>query len=89
VMTGWRVSLEYQAAGFFLSNAKGFSLNGCFCVFGLSNSPEFVGNSKVRRCKQRRIITMQAWRLKFFIAEDQASLVESNRKACLAQTGDE
>jgi hypothetical protein len=61
----------------------------CFHVFGSSESFEFVENSKVRRHKQEGIIGIQAWKLKFFIAENQTSLVQSNRRACLAQTGDE
>jgi hypothetical protein len=51
--------------------------------------PNAFEKSKVRSCKQEGIIIIQAWKLKFFIAEDQTSLVQSNRKACLAQTEDE
>jgi hypothetical protein len=47
--------------------------------------------NKARSCKHGGIITIQSWKLKilYFIAEDQTSLVQTNRKACLVQTGDE
>jgi hypothetical protein len=47
-------------------------------------------NSKVRIHKQKRIIAIQMQKLKFhyLLPKIQTSLVQTNQKACLAQTGD-
>jgi hypothetical protein len=47
-------------------------------------------NSKVRIHEQKGIITAQTQKLKFhyLLPKIQASLVQTNQKACLAQTGD-
>jgi hypothetical protein len=91
-MTGWRVSLEYQAAGFSSPECEGFSLNSVYgsriedfmwilrqgtIVFAYSarvkvpNSLETVKNAE---CKQKGIITIQAWKLKFFIYCQRSSI---------------
>jgi hypothetical protein len=53
--------------------------------------PNAFKKNKARSFKHGGIITIQAWRLKtlYIIAEDQTSLIQSNQKAYLAQTGDE
>jgi hypothetical protein len=62
-------------------------------IFAYSAQAKFSNafKKKARSCKHGGITTIQAWKLKilYFIAEDQTSLVQTNRKACLAQTGDE
>jgi hypothetical protein len=63
-------------------------------IFAYSAQAKFLNafkKNKARTCKHGRIITIQAWELKilYFIAEDQTSLVQTNQRACLAQTGDE
>jgi hypothetical protein len=47
-------------------------------------------NSEVRIHEQKGIIIMQTQKLKFhyLLPKIQASLVQTNTKACLAQTGD-
>jgi hypothetical protein len=91
-MTGWRVSLEYQAAGFSSPECEGFSLNSVYgsriedfmwilrqgtIVFAysarvkVSNS---LGTVKNAECKQKGIITIQAWKLKFFIYCQRSSI---------------
>jgi hypothetical protein len=41
-MTGWRAFLEYQAAGVFLSDAKGFHLNSAYGLPNQGFSADFV-----------------------------------------------
>jgi hypothetical protein len=62
-----------------------------FAYSAQAKFPNAFKENKARSCKHGGIITIQAWKLKvlYFIAEDQTSLVQSNQKACLAQTGDE
>jgi hypothetical protein len=52
--------------------------------------PNSFKDSKVRIHEQRGIITIQIQKLKFhyLLPKIQASLVQTNQKACLAQTGD-
>jgi hypothetical protein len=52
---------------------------------------ECVQNSKVHMHKSKEIITaqMQRDKISLFIVEIPTSLVQSNQKACSAQTGDE
>jgi hypothetical protein len=66
-----------QGAGAFVCSAKKKFLNS-------------FKNSKVRIYKQKGIITVQTQKLKFhyLLPKIQTSLVQTNQKACLAQTGD-
>jgi hypothetical protein len=42
VMTGWRALLEYQAAGIFFPNAKGFCVNSTYGLPIQGSSADFA-----------------------------------------------
>jgi hypothetical protein len=67
---------------------QGAEVFACSAKVKFSNS---FRNSKVRVHRQKRIITIQTQNIKFhyLLPKIQASLVQTNQKACLAQTGDE
>jgi hypothetical protein len=55
----------------------------CFRVFGSNEFLNTFKENKIYGCKHRGIESS------LFIADNQTSLVQSNQRACLAQTGDE
>jgi hypothetical protein len=60
--------------------------------FGSRQFPDTLKENKIHGCKHEgKIITVQAQNSKglLFIADIQASLIQSSQKACSAQIGDE
>jgi hypothetical protein len=63
---------------------------GVFACSAKKKFPNSFKNSKVRIHEQKGIITAQTQKLKFhyLLPKTQASLVQTNQKACLSHTGD-
>jgi hypothetical protein len=90
-----------NAKGFRLNSAYGLPNQGfsagiaprdiCFCVFGSSEFPNAFKEKQDSQMQTQKSHRNTSTRIKssLFIADNQTSLVQSNQKAYLAQTGDE
>jgi hypothetical protein len=98
--TKWQGFLP-NAKGFRLNSAYGLPNQGfsagiaprviCFCVFGSSEFPNAFKEKQDSQMQTEKNHHNTSTRIKssLFIADNQTSLVQSNQRACLAQTGDE
>jgi hypothetical protein len=99
----WNAKLQGflpECEGFSLNSAYGSRIEDflrilcqgarVFACLAKRKFPNLFKNSKVRIHKQKGIIAMQAQKLNFhyLLPKIQTSLVQTNQKACLAQTGD-
>jgi hypothetical protein len=85
--------------GFRLNSAYGLPNQGfsagiaprdiCFCVFGSSEFPNAFKEKQDSQTQKSHRNTSTRIKSSLFIADNQTFLVQSNQKACLAQTGDE